>query len=37
MFCPRCGELTDLVEESMVKQVFVCRECEMTITCEEGI
>lgn len=37
MRCPRCDKMTDMVSESMVKQVFVCRNCDMTITCEEGI
>lgn len=35
MNCPRDNTELKMIDETMTKQVFVCPECSMKITCEE--
>jgi len=36
MRCPRDDTELKMIDETATKQVFVCPECEMKITCEES-
>ena len=37
MKCPRCNSSTEMVDETMTTQTFVCKSCYMKITCEDEI